>query len=205
MTAVVTVGSLGRTFYTSENQKVFKNAALLLHGLLNKMPGSGTYTLVPRDKTKWKPQHGEKMCLRPSQGRDIRIRIKPGDGGTCWEYSLQCGPNLDHEVVREFLEGQLGPETTDTNHEVVAQTPPTNVDNATSILERMVAVMQRVKLRSQERASLSAKISDLQKEIDQLQSDKDDLQLKLMEIDEAEANDKEARVADKLAELLSGN
>lgn len=203
MSVLVTIKTLGRLTYTPESQKTFREASLLVQELLVKMPGSATYVMIPHDKVKWKPRHGQRVCLRPSQGRGIRLRVKPGDSGSCWEYTLECGHNVDSDAVREFLEAQLGEEHFDESHEVVMPTPLSGSETAMDLLQKMMEAVQRQALRESEKAAINLKINAKDKEIAALQKEREELQFKFMEIDEAMASDPEAQKAQQLSQMMN--
>jgi len=188
--------------------RVFRDAAEIVRACLLRAGCDGDYEIVPREKTRWKPKTGTKICLRPSGGKDVRLRVKPGDNGTSWEYSL-IGTRVNMDFVRENLEKVLGPEETNGDHEIVSAPeapldgPSSDPDDALEKLSQLVSAVQKRKERQKEMDQLRQQIVELDKKIQSIQDSRAEVELELEELVKQDASDKQSKIADQIALLMS--
>lgn len=189
-------------------RRVFDDALDIVRNTMQSAELTGIYHLTPKEKVRWRPKNGEKLCIRPSQGREVKIRVRPGNNDTCWDYALIGSNNVDMEAVRTKLETVLGPEVIEGSHEIVPPKPTTPLAVAAAdplvALEKMRQAIERRNSRLQERADLQSRVERIEKDIQKLIEDKETLTLEIMELDETNAKDPEAKAADELTKLLSG-
>lgn len=185
--------------------RVFKDAASIAESNLRRAHCDGVYRLIPKMKCRWKPRNGATMCIRPSQGREIRCRIKPGNNDTCWEYSLLGSGTVEIEHVRESLEQVLGPEEVDGDHEQIKPPvkPVETAHDPIEMLAKMTKAIERQRARQTEIAELHAHIARIDKDIEKLNHDKEDVTLDIMALEEDIAGDKEAAAAQQIVQMLS--
>lgn len=219
VSAAVYIDNRVHTRSTAATQRVFEAARDIVQETLNRANCSGHYKLIPRDQTTWKPRHGEKINLRPSQGASIKLRVKPSDNNSCWEYDLVSnGISVDIEFVRKNLESYLGKETTNGSHEqvvppairpaadIVTADEPARLESPEDMLNRLVRLTDAVH-RQQKRVRLLAELNEqialVDKEIAEAQDRRAELELQVEEINKQSANDKDVAIANQISKLLS--
>lgn len=185
--------------------RTYNDALSIVAETMRSIELTGRYTLCPKEKVKWKPRHGEKICIRPSQGREIRLRVKPGNNDTGWDYALIAANNIDLEAVRSRLEAVLGQEFIDGSHEQVIAEEAVKTEQPDPLLaiERMRHAIERRNQRSSEMGDIRNRIARIEGDIQKLNEDKESLMLELMELEEQNAKDPDAKAADQFVLLLN--
>ena len=209
--AVLSVIIAGVRGVDRKTERTFTDALDMIRNVMQSVELTGNYSLIPRQKTAWRPKRGETMCLRPSQGRELKIRIRPGNNDSTWEYSLIGEGNIDMEAVRVKLEYVLGEEFIEGNHEMIGtvKQPAAKPPEPAAPVDPMAAFakMQRALERRAERqgqvVSLRESMGAMDKQIAQLKDRRTELELQMMQLEEEIANDPDAQTADKFVALLS--
>lgn len=184
--------------------RMMDEACEILENTMRSAELTGTHQLFPVQKCRWHTRNGEKVCLRPSQGRELRIRIRPGNNDICWDYSLLGAHNISMEAVRTKLELVLGLEVIDGNHEQVQPPSPPAQDevDALASLDKMRAAIERRNQRNRDLSDLKQRIARIDADIIKLTDDKTALELEAIEIEEAISKDKGAKAAEQFAALM---
>lgn len=86
--------------------RVFREAAALVEGLLEKLEVRGQFLLKLREQKQMR--HGRGVRLLRQVGQSIRMRIRPGDNGTCWDYDLLSPQTQDVKLLYDRLAMELG-------------------------------------------------------------------------------------------------
>jgi len=102
----------GQRCFDSVASRSHKRAAEIVQATLMRAHiDKGDFTINPKDKQRWKSGKNDTMCLRPGQGREIRIRVKCTGNDSVWDYALMpVNGSVDFDFVRQMLEAYLGPE-----------------------------------------------------------------------------------------------
>ena len=203
--------------FDSQAKRCFESARSIAEEVLKRCEVRGEFLLTPREKVKWKAKNGEKICLRPSNGRDIRVRIRPGNNDTCWEYSLISPAGTEVDALRVILEQNLGPEETDASHEKREDTALTadlqEVQDAIILAmskrnARRLAIQTGLAKHQELGAEMSMLMNHLEKLTEQAEKMSTELIAMAQQIDklkEDDRSDKEADSAEQLAKELGLN
>lgn len=185
----------------------------LVQGTLERCGCDGSYSLAPRSKIHWKSKEKQKVALRPAQGREIRLKVRPFDNDSAWEYSLLAGGNVAIDFVRESLEHLVGPEDNDPvlrDDSVLEMTPvpsitkqPAPQSSPLDMLSKLSDAIQREQKRLKEREDVTGEIDLLTKQIEELSKARDNRVQRLLDIEQEQSKDTEAKAASDLLGLLA--
>ena len=107
----VTVDARGHTFDRCAERTHSRATEIVQATLMRAHITKGAFTIAPKNKQRWKSGKNDSMCLRPGQGREIRIRVKTTGNDSVWDYAMMpADAATDFEFVRQMLEAYLGPE-----------------------------------------------------------------------------------------------
>lgn len=112
--------------YSSQSIKAFRESAEVVKTYLQRAGVfSGAFFLIPKEKRRWKINQNNVLCIRPSQGHEIRIRVRTNDSDQTWEYSLTpATKSVCLDSVRGMLETVVGGEFVEDGNETIEHTAP---------------------------------------------------------------------------------
>lgn len=227
------ISSGGKSF---GHEKIFSAAHGLVKEFLQNSPFTdGEWVLQPLKQIRVRSEVAISLsCVDPTSGTHaIRLKIKPGDNATAWEYRLRVPANQDPEYVAQVLFGNSvdpyhdGESLEDTIEEdppevleelpKQADPPPKEADDAEgnlslirSRMEAFEQVLAKRKERSAKTAGLTAEIAAKDKEIDALmaeiekiETEKKALEDKVLAIQAEDEEDPEAGDAEKALSMLA--
>lgn len=216
---MVAIQLTGENRFRKDCHKTFTAAVSLVQGTLERCGCDGSYSLVPRSKIHWKSKEKNKVAMRPAQGREIRLKVRPGDNDSAWEYSLLAGGNVVIDAVRESLEHLLGPE----DHEPVVHVvhdaasilcevakpvpsiakEPVPAASPMEMLSKLSEAMQREQKRLSEREDINNQVDLLTKQIEELSKTREKRVQRLLDIELEQSKDTDAKAASELLGLLA--
>lgn len=209
-------------------QRVFRAACEIMADTLTDALLGGSYELMPLSKVGWRPKRNQKISLRPSRDHEIRVRIRPGNNDTAWEYVLCPLGGLTWDHVRDTLAAHMGPEETDMDHEQVnghakarthhearvetsgqvtltlpALAPVNDQISMADTMARMLDAIKRATDYTARIAQLRRTVEVANVNIATLTASRDQAELDIMGLEDAMANDKELAVAKQFASAFT--
>lgn len=144
----VTVNTGQRCFDSGAARNHKRAAEIVQATLMRAHIDKGDFTINPKDKQRWKSGKNDTMCLRPGQGREIRIRVKCTGNDSVWDYALMpVNGSVDFDFVRQMLEAYLGPEFVEDGGESLNSEPgdaPVTILNSTQREEPVAETIKPV-------------------------------------------------------------
>lgn len=210
---MVSIKLSGENRFRADSHKTFADALIVVQGALERGRCDGSYTLVPRARIRWRSKEKHRIALRPSQGREIRMKVRPSDNDSAWEYSLLSGGDVDMDSVRQNLEHIIGPE----DHTPAIQCPdqpepvvverkiekPSTGPGPMEMLAKLSGAIQREQARVSERKDIEAEIDLLTQQIEQLSKVRETRVQRLLDLEVEQSKDTEAKAACNLLALLA--
>ncbi len=212
-----------RSNFDAAATRVFRQAQELVKAALMKAHvESGRFHLTPREQHTWKAGCNNQICLRPSQGREIRVRVKGTGNGAVWDYALTAADStIEMEHVRQSLEKLLGKEEIN-GHEVIPTENKTAVReiemppvikpippiepsplNALAVLDQMRNAIVHRDQRLQQVEKCNAEIAIIETEIVKLQNKRDQLLHTILQLEHENSTDKSIKLAQEFSELMT--
>jgi hypothetical protein len=200
-----------------DQQRTFADAQVVLISVLGKIgyyDPDEVFTLMPIEQVRWKS--GDRFKAVSCRGHSIRVRIKPGDNSTAFEYNLIPPHGTDADwVLDQLLKVRLD-QTPEQKKVETQSTPamikgngadvaPATTSTQLSIMERL-ASLERSKGRIAERKGklekLEQKRVEMQAEVEEIRRAIEGVDKEILAVMDEDESDHEAKDAVALIEAL---
>lgn len=216
--------------YAHSETRTFGQACELLDGVLHDAgyTKQDEFQIRPTQKVQWRAESCGFKAINVA-GHAVRIRVRPGDNATVWEYTLTPphghSPHTllerlnqvaevrerermkkearDKQVETQSTPAMLKANGVGTHPTLVSPTVPAKVD----LLQRLGSLVEtkgRIEKRKETIDMLEKRKAELQAEIEDLRNAINRVDSEIMAVMEEDEKDTDAKEAAKLVEMLEG-